>query len=158
NLSTAEVLVTVNNSVPTATYSVPPEGGITFVTNDAGDGQLTISHARFAVGEGPNAALAGVAIVDFRQNGVLVSEAGVPATLPLTSGRIYTEIQGAVTTGMAFSNPSPTDAIISYYFTDAFGAEFASGSFALAADTQVSKLLNQPPFNAPTPLQGTFTF
>jgi hypothetical protein len=58
---------------------------------------------------GTNAA--GLAIFDLRQNNILVSETSVPATLPLTSGRIYAEVPGAVDAGLAIANPNNSSAI-----------------------------------------------
>src|SRR5262245_34530686 len=49
---------------------------------------------------------AGVAIFRLRQNGVLVTEAAVPAAIPSTSGRIYAEIGDGVDTGLAIANPN----------------------------------------------------
>src|SRR5439155_21586667 len=48
----------------------------------------------------------GLAIFGARQNGVLVSEATVPAVTPVQSGRIYAEIGDSVDTGLAIANPS----------------------------------------------------
>jgi hypothetical protein len=165
NTSTAEILVTVTNSVPTMTYNLPPNGGLSFQTTDPAGNQLAVSHARFVLNTGSavtsgqtRAPSAGVAIVGSRQNAILVSETTVPATTLITSGRIYAEIQGSVTTGIAFSNSSPQDAQISFYFTDVFGTDFASGTLPLPAYTQVSEYLNKAPFNGPSNLQGTFTF
>jgi len=78
--------------------------------------------------------------------------------MPITSGRIRAEIQGPTTTGIALSNTSPQDAVISFYFTDVLGVDFGGNSFLLPAYHQVSGYLTQAPFLAPSPLNGTFTF
>jgi len=48
---------------------------------------------------------AGLAIFGFRQNGVLVTEAAVPASSLMTTGRIYAEVNGPVNTGLAMCKP-----------------------------------------------------
>src|SRR5437870_12246588 len=99
----------------------------------------------------------GLAIFGFRQNNVLVSETGVPASLPLTSGRIYAEVAGAVDTGLAIANPNNSTATIHFFFTDAAGNDLGSGSTTIAANGQLAKFLDQEPFNGPPSFQGTFS-
>src|SRR5207249_24529 len=66
----------------------------------------------------------GLAIFSYRQNGVLVSEAGVPASSPMLRGRIYASVDGAVNTGIALANPNDSQATVSFFFTDATGTDF----------------------------------
>jgi hypothetical protein len=47
-----------------------------------------------------SAAPGAVALFSFRRNGVLVSETSVPASQPMTSGRVYAEIGAPVNTGL----------------------------------------------------------
>jgi hypothetical protein len=82
----------------------------------------------------------------------------VPASPAIPSGRIYAEVHDAVNTGIALSNSTGQDATISYYFTDATGTDFGSGSFLLPAYHQKAAFLNQAPFNLSVDIQGTFTF
>jgi hypothetical protein len=102
----------------------------------------------------------GVAIFGFRQNNILLSEVGVPATPALSSGRIYAEIAGAVGAGLAIANPNSSAATISFYFTDANGTPAGSGSTTIAANQQMAEFLDQFPFKVYTTatFQGTFTF
>jgi hypothetical protein len=99
-----------------------------------------------------------VAVFQFRRPGVLVSETGVPASAPLNSGWIYAEINPPVNTGLAIANPNNAAATINFTFTDASGKNFGVGNLTLAANAQLAGFLDQPPFNSPVPLQGTFTF
>jgi len=102
----------------------------------------------------------GLAILGLRQNGVLVTEAAVPATPVTQSGRIYAEVDGAVNTGVAIANVSDadTDARISFFFTDQNGNDFGNGSLTVGAKQQIAAFLNQSPFNVAAPVRGTFTF
>jgi hypothetical protein len=99
----------------------------------------------------------GLAIFAVRQNGVLVSEAGVPASSLIQSGRIYAEINGAVNTGLAIANPSTQPTVVSFYFTDATGS-FGNGSITVPAGGQIAAFLDQPPFYGRSSLIGTLTF
>jgi hypothetical protein len=89
---------------------------------------------------------------------VLITETGVPASTQVTAGRIYAEVQGQVNTGLALANESGTAANVSFYFTDADGQDFGSGSLTIPAGHQIVGFLNQAPFNGPSNIQGTFTF
>ena len=100
----------------------------------------------------------GLAIFGARQNGVLVSEATVPAVTPVQSGRIYAEIGDSVDTGLAIANPSPTAAKVTFYFTDQSGANSASASTMIPANGQIAAFLDQAPFNGLSSFMGTFTF
>lgn len=142
--------------VPTAVYTMPANGGVSFLTTGtASDPALNVAHAVIRQDAGT---LSGIAILGLRINGILISEAGVPASSEVTSGRLYAEVQGSVNTGLAVSNPTGQDASISFYFTNADGTDFGSGSFMLPANQQVAAFLNQAPFNGPTDIQGSFTF
>jgi hypothetical protein len=91
-------------------------------------------------------------------NGVLISEAGVPATVPASKGRIFVEIGSGVDTGFAVANPNDTAAKVSFFFTDRSGTDSAAGSFTLPAHGQVARFLDEAPFPVPRPALGTFTF
>src|SRR5207249_10073538 len=101
---------------------------------------------------------AGFAIFALRQNGVLVSEASVPAAHAIRSGRIIATARGAVNTGIAIVNPSSAAALISFYFTDATGQTSHQGSFTLDVGAQIARFLPEAPFNGSAPMDGTFTF
>ena len=105
----------------------------------------------------PNAP-AGTAIFGYREGGVLVSEAGVPASGLIQQGRINAEVAGVVNTGFAVANPNSSPATISFYFTDANGSNVGSGSTTIPAGGQMSKFLNEAPYNGPQMSSGTFTF
>ncbi len=100
----------------------------------------------------------GMAIFDFRQQGILVSEATVPASSLLTSGRVFAEAGNTVNTGMAFVNPQSRPATVSFYFTDAGGNNSRSGSLTLAPNQQIAAFLSEAPFNGGISFSGTFTF
>jgi hypothetical protein len=124
----------------------------------AGSRKADGSGASYAMTGDTAAAITGVAIIGLRTGGVLVTEAGVPASPEIASGRIYAEIQGAVNTGIALSNFDEQDALVSFSFSDANGNDFGAGSFTLPASHQIAAFLNQAPFNGPAELLGSFTF
>jgi hypothetical protein len=172
------VIVTVNNAAPTAAFKIPVNGGISLATaGDPNSSTISVSHGRMqqdtpAAISDPVVSIAkatsgvglfsGVAMIGVRTNGVLATEAGVPASVELSSGRIYAEIGGGINTGIALSNLTATDATVSFYFTDLTGKDFGASSFKLLANNQVSAFLNQAPFNGPagsgTPFLGSFTY
>jgi sugar lactone lactonase YvrE len=100
---------------------------------------------------------AGLAIFGFRENGTLVTEAGVPASAALQNGRILAEVSEQINTGLAIANPNNQPATISFYFTDNSG-DFGTGNFMIPAKGQLARFLNQSPFNSGAVVNGTLTF
>jgi hypothetical protein len=98
-----------------------------------------------------------LAICGFHQNNVLVTEAGVPASPLVQSGRIYAEINEAVKTGLALVNPNSEPATVSFFFTDLNG-DFGLGETTIPANRQIAAFLNQSPFNGTSFRTGTITF
>jgi hypothetical protein len=101
---------------------------------------------------------AGVAIIGWRHNNFLATEATIPSTTPIQSGRIFAEVEGPVNTGLTLVNPNNQDVTISYYFVDSLGNDFGAGSFTLMAHHQLDAFLNEEPFRLSSSLVGTFTF
>ena len=99
----------------------------------------------------------GLAIFGFRQNNVLVTEAGVPASPLIQNGRTYAEMNATVTTGLAIANPGNEPATISFYFTDSSGS-FGTGTTMVAGRGQIAAFLNEAPFNGRSPMNGSFSF
>jgi sugar lactone lactonase YvrE len=136
-------------------FSISDRGGVSLTTSGTEAAAMT-GYATMQ----PNSGLttpSGVAIVGFRQNNVLVSEASTPSSSLIRAGRIYAEIDGPVNTGLAIANPNDQPATVSFYFTDSRG-DFGSGITVIPAKGQIAKFLNEAPFNGRSPLSGTFTF
>lgn len=148
---------------------VQPPVSINFQISDRSGTSQTTSGSGNSVQAGfgriiPNAGSStpsGMAIFDFAQNGVLISEAAVPASPLIQSGRTYAEIGGPVDTGIAIANPNTQVATINFYYTDATGRNVFSGTTTVGANSQISAFLDQAPFvSQATDLSAvrTFTF
>ncbi len=137
-------------------FTFPDNGGFSSSTA-ATAASTTSGYARIQPGTGATAP-AGLAIFGFTSGNVLVSEAGVPASPLIESGRIYAEVAGAVNTGLAIANPNSGPAIVTFNFTDSTGTDSGSGTTTMAAGGQIAKFLNQDPFNSGDNVNGTFTF
>ncbi len=143
--------------VGTESFSIPNLGGWS-VTSSGTAATLGVGYGRIRAGAGSTTP-SGVAIFQFRDSeGVLISEAGVPAAAPVREGRIFAEVNGPVNTGLAIANPNGAPATIRFYFTDTSGTRFAEDSFELGAHRQTAKFLDQEPFNGGPSVLGTFTF
>jgi hypothetical protein len=164
-MTSPAVVVTVSNTVntsatpqstPTVRYLIPGEGAMLWSTR-AASAAMAVGYARVQADPG-NGALGGVAIFSYHSGDVLVSQASVPMSVPMQSGRIYAEVNGPVNTGVAFANPNDEDAVISFSFTDSSGRDSSNGIFFLGAKRQFSGFLNEAPFNLRDNLEGSFTF
>jgi sugar lactone lactonase YvrE len=161
---------TANHRVRRVINPAPPIEGQPFAI--ASRGGLSLSTLSLAastvVGYGriqsTDPSLVGLAIFSYKPNGVLISEAAVPATRAVSSGRIYAfignEVVGNrpatfVNTGVAIANPNDTPVDISFTFT---GSANRSGVTTLPARSQIAAFLDQSPFSAGSTFDGTFTF
>jgi CotH protein len=110
------------------------------------------------LGDAPVSNPQGLAIFSYRQNGVVVSEATVPASTAIQRGILYAEVSGPVRTGIAISNPGDQAATVSFSFTDTDGKVSGQGSTVISAHSQLTRFLDQAPFNSGSFVRGTFTF
>ena len=138
-------------------FSIPDRGGQSTTSSGTAE-SLRVGYGRIRAAAG-SITPSGIAIFQFRNSeGVLISEAGVPASEPVQEGRIFAEVDGPVNTGLAIANPNDVPAFIQFYFTDASGTRFADGRFDLAGHQQTAKFLDQAPFNGGGSVLGTLTF
>jgi len=146
----------VDNTFITA-FWISSLGGVSRITD--GSGQLVTGYGRILATSGSTTP-SGVAIFGLRQNGILVTEAGVPDSPLISSGRIYAEVSsnGLVNTGLAIANPNATAATIAFAIRDISGATIKSGSMLINPNQQLARFLDQDPYFSGTGIQGTFTF
>ncbi len=143
-------------------FSIPNLGGWSTMSNGT-EANPRAGYGRIRA-EAGSTTPSGIAIFGFGQGGVLIAEAGVPASEPVQEGRIFAESSGtpgqagSIQTGLAIANPNDTPATILFYFRDAEGERFGDGQFELGAHEQTAKFLDQEPFNSGNELSGTFTF
>src|ERR1041385_5281581 len=140
----------------TKAFSLPDSGGVSFQSSGASP-SLTTGYARIQPAS-TSIAPGGVAIYSLRQGGALVTETGVPASPLITSGLVYVEINGGANTGLAIANPNNDDITFNFFINDSNNVRNTlSGSFTLAANTQIAKFLTDWPFNS-LGLVGTLSF
>jgi Copper type II ascorbate-dependent monooxygenase, C-terminal domain len=143
-------------SMNTVPFSLTDRGTDSVITQGGSATALKVGYAR--VTDSSGAAPSGLAIFGYRQNGILISEAGVPASRSMTRGRIYGETSPAVRSGVAIANPNSEPAVVSFTFTDENGNDVYSSSATIGANEQVAAFLNEKPFYGPATFSGSFTF
>jgi formylglycine-generating enzyme required for sulfatase activity len=84
--------------------SIPPAGGYMLRT----DGSPNTANAGWVIltPDAGTSTPVGAGIFSFSQDGVLVSEAGVPSSSPAKHARVYVDISGGRNTGLAIANPT----------------------------------------------------
>jgi photosystem II stability/assembly factor-like uncharacterized protein len=142
--------------INTISYTVPARGGISTSTQGSGSA-IDVGYARIQPAAGGTTPSA-MAIFGFRQSGILVSEAAVPASPLISAGRTYAEVGDGVDTGVAIANPGSNMVTVSFYFTDRNGQNFGSGTTTIPANGQIARFLSQAPFLGPAMSDATFTF
>jgi TonB family protein len=136
--------------------SIPESGGLSLITDNPTD-KVSAGYARLSPQTSATTP-AGTAIIAMRVNGTLVSEVGVPASPMRQSGRVYTEVDGNVQTGVAIVNPNDQAANVSFSFTDANGSDYGAGTLTVPPHGQLSQFLNQAPINGGSVIHGSFSF
>src|SRR5687768_13632927 len=94
------------------TFSIADKGAAFYVTG-SGTGTLKVGYARVDANPGSTTP-AGFLMFRYQPANVLVTEATVPASRAVTSGRIYVDVGGGVNTGLAIANPNSQAANISF--------------------------------------------
>ncbi len=119
----------------------------------------------------------GTAVFSFKQDGVTVSEAGVPASPPTTSARLFIEYCSSVpavpgrteagtidiNTGIAVVNRGSETANVTYLLRNVLGTTLSSGHGTIAGGAHFAKFIDQmkdaaPDFDLPSDFQSTIQF
>ncbi len=137
-----------------------PTGGAAEASTAGSGGSVQTGYATLTIDSG--SAASGVAVFSFRQNGIVVSEAGVPASPATRSARIFVEYRAGVAvpgqsaaglidvdTGLALVNSNSSAAGVTYTLRNAAGAVIAVGHGSLAAGTHYARFVNQLNDEAP---------
>ena len=137
----------ISPDTASASYVISSSGASYSATPDlSSSSPIMVGYGRLSAAQG-NTLPAAVAIFSYRSNGTLVSEASVPASPLVSSGRVYAESGGPVRTGIAIANPNAQDAVLSFYFTDSGGVDFGNGATTILAHQQISAFLDEAPFH-----------
>jgi hypothetical protein len=143
--------------VSSRSFDVLNRGGtvITTVPSDA----LNVGYAKLETPAGI-ANPTGVAVFQYRPFGVTITEAAVPASPLIQSGRIYAEIKNPVNTGIAIANPNSETATLSFFFTDDAGSNFGTGTTTIPPNGQIARFLDEAPFSPGSSVANarSFTF
>ena len=103
-------------------------------------GQLQVGYATIEVQEG--AAPAAAALFQFQNDGIVISEAGVPATLPIHRGRIFVD-QRNTSTGLALANPFDSPVEVMLDLRDSQGEVVAQDVLPLGPHQHVARFVNE---------------
>jgi hypothetical protein len=134
----------ISSSYSQFTYSIPPNGCLGLYT-DGSPADMNVGWAQLLPDTGAFAP-AGSAFLGSIQRGVNVAEAGFPAVDSTTHARLYVDLSGGHSTGIAVNNPSrsPIHINAAAYQTDgAILAGNGPGSIDLSAKEHDARFVNQ---------------
>jgi photosystem II stability/assembly factor-like uncharacterized protein len=149
--------------------SITPGGSISAATG--GTGSLGTGYAEISVDSGITPY--GTAVLSSRQNGVVVSEVGIPVSPTTVSARIFIDYRAAVNalparsdagtvdmnTGIAVANHGSEAANVTYTLRDAGGNSIAAGNSTVAARHHLACFIDKlqetaaPDFEIPATFQ-----
>ncbi len=119
--------------------------------------QLQVGYAVLTTDSGTRIPVATALFTYTNSSGILVSQAGVGAVEPITSGRIFVD-QDHTETGVALVNPSSQSAAVNLILRDASGAEVTRSSLTLNSSNHLAKFVSQLFPNLPAAFSGSLTF
>lgn len=108
-------------------------GQVTSSTS-SGRGALSVGYAQVSGSLEQPAALANFG---FTQDGVLVTEAGIPATSPIKNARLFVDFSATTNSGVALVNPNNSSITIDLVLRNQEGTIASSGSIRLDAMNQL---------------------
>jgi sugar lactone lactonase YvrE len=173
----ATVSFALTNSVPRASIDLPLTSGSVEAVATIGNSEPTQS-GYVSVGVRSGATPYGTAVFSFKQNGVTVTEAGVPASPPTRSARIFIDYRSKVNavpardsagtidinTGIAIVNYGSQEANVTYTLRDRNGSFLASGTGRIKAQNHVACFIDRlkndaaSDFNLPADFQSRIQF
>jgi len=132
-----------------------PGGTAGVVSTTGSGGSARTGYAGTAMTSG--AVPYGVAVFSLKQNGVVVSEAAVPASPPTTAARLFIDYRARVAaipgragdglididTGLAIVNQGSRATNVTYTLRDAAGTKIGEGHGAIPAGTHFAKFVDQ---------------
>jgi hypothetical protein len=138
-------------------FAVDESGSASKSTTD-NPGPLQIGYARFAAANGPS--LFGGAIFSQKKNGIIVSETGVPASMPTQRARVFVEYRHGATippaagnleiiTGIAVANLSSGSAVSTFVLRNLEGRILATGHGVLEPGQHWAKFIDELDVVAP---------
>jgi hypothetical protein len=157
------------NRGPLTSLTLTPAGAATTSTFGISP-PVAVGYARAAVDSG--AAPYGTAVFSLSENGFIVSEAGVPASPPVQSARVFVEYRTGITagigtidayTGLAIASGSASTASLTYTLRDRDGQIIATGHGSLPPNAHRAKFVHElqdiaPDFNLPANFSGLIQY
>jgi hypothetical protein len=175
NTVTSEYSDEVSATTTGLELSINP-GGAVIASTSGGEGATRVGYSADAVNAG--AAPYGTAVFSLKQNGVTISETGVPASPPTTSARVFIDYRSSVAavpahseagnvnvnTGIAVVNYGTAAATVTYTLRDNNGVQLSIGHGTIDKGSHFSCFIDQlksvaaSDFNFPSDFQNTTQF
>ena len=143
------------SSAASFAYSIPP-GGVYVLQTDASPQDVQTGWEEL-IPDGGTITPEGAGILQFSQNGVLVTETGVPSVAPTTHARIFLDTSGGRNTGTAIGNPGNAPLNISlqaFQIDGSTQAGAANGPIAVGAKGHAASFVDQLISGLPSGFQG----
>jgi hypothetical protein len=117
---------TGGTSASSFNYSIPPAGTFVFQT-DGSPAATRIGWIKVTPSSGNNAP-AGAGVFSYSPAGILVTESGIPSSVPVTRARLFVDKSNGHDTGLALGNPGSAPLNVTIQAFDAGGTSAGSGS------------------------------
>lgn len=152
NSNLAVVAVTVKQP---ASYDLPLPAGQGVSRISAGLGALLVGYGAITA-DTPSLPMA-LANFGLVQNGVLVTEVGVPAATPVTATRLFVDLAAGINTGVAVVNPGAGAINVTAIARNAAGAYAGQALVTVGPRAHRAFFVDQIGLSLPATFQGTLT-
>ncbi|MBZ5536109.1 MAG: PQQ-dependent sugar dehydrogenase [Acidobacteriia bacterium] len=123
-------------------YSIPP-GGLFRLASDGSPASAVTGSVQLTPDNGSSTPI-GAGILSLSQNGVLVSETGIPSATPTSHARIYVDKSGGHDTGVAIAAPGNSAVTVTFRAFQADGSTPAgTGAMSLNSNGHDAKFAGQ---------------
>jgi len=126
--------------------------GLSRVSN--GIGPLKVAFGELSGTLAQPSALANVSLTE---NGVLVSEVGVPAVSMVKNARIFVDYATGTNSGVALVNPGSSPISVSVVLRDASGKNAGTSTLEIPGGSQIARFVDEMMPGISTPFLGTLT-
>src|SRR5262249_51694537 len=123
--------INADDIIASKQFTVTSQGGATLMTS----AQTSSTTFGYAVADIISASgwPAGLALIDLRSQGLLVSDLGLPVTPFSQAGRLFVEFNDSVSTAVSIVNSNSDEVAINFDYTNFNGDVSNFGTFTIAA-------------------------
>ncbi len=147
--------INASDVISTSNFITASQGGSrVFTTALSTNPVFGYATANVSSGSAPT----GLEILSLVQNGITVSQIGIPAPELFDAGRVFVQVDTNTRSVITLANPNGDEASVNIYFTDTDGNSSNFVTQTIAPYQHFSAFVTDPPFSLASGTSGTITY